>query len=108
MQSMRIRNPASGDTLLVFAGWKTRTVEGRMRKKFFLAPDGSSFACRRSGLQHMLREGFPAPAIAEMKAKLSHEGLCYFCTLLCGFGSGTGLKADSACRRSISALKSNK
>jgi hypothetical protein len=49
-----------------------------MRKKFFLAPDGSSFACRRSGLQHMLREGFPAPAIAEMKAKLSHEGFCWF------------------------------
>jgi hypothetical protein len=82
------------DTLLV-AGWKTRTVEGRMRKKFFLAPDGSSFACRRSGLQHMLREGFPAPAIAEMKAKLSHEGFCYFCPLLCGFGSGTGLKTGA-------------
>ncbi len=65
-------------TPCLFAGWKTRTVEGRMRKKFFLAPDGSSFACRRSGLQHMLREGFPAHAIAEMKAKLSHEGSCYF------------------------------
>ena len=30
-------------------GWKTRVVDGKMRKKFFLAPDGSSFSCRRSG-----------------------------------------------------------
>jgi hypothetical protein len=61
-------------TCFIPEGWKTRTVEGRMRKKFFLAPDGSSFACRRSGLQHMIKEGFPATAIAEMKAKLCHEG----------------------------------
>ena len=30
-------------------GWKTRVFDGRMRKKFFLAPDGTSFSCRRSG-----------------------------------------------------------
>merc|ERR1719319_783059 len=56
------------------AGWKTRVVEGKMRKKFFLAPDGSSFSCRRSGLQHMLKEGFPAEQVEAMRACLAHEG----------------------------------
>merc|ERR1719209_1451767 len=56
------------------AGWKTRVVEGKMRKKFFLAPDGSSFSCRRSGLQHMLKEGFPADQVEAMRACLAHEG----------------------------------
>merc|ERR1719350_1964365 len=56
------------------AGWKTRVVEGKMRKKFFLAPDGSSFSCRRSGLQHMLKEGFPADQIEDMREMLVHEG----------------------------------
>ena len=45
-----------------------------MRKKFFLAPDGSSFSCRRSGLQHMIKEGFPASEIEDMREKLVHEG----------------------------------
>ena len=63
----------------------------RREKKFFLAPDGSSFSCRRfvivfnryplyfivfirSGLQHMIKEGFPASEIEDMREKLVHEG----------------------------------
>ena len=56
------------------AGWKTRVVEGKMKKKFFLAPDGSSFSCRRSGLQHMIKEGFTAEEIDNMRGTLVHEG----------------------------------
>ena len=55
-------------------GWKTRVVEGKMKKKFFLAPDGSSFSCRRSGLQHMIKESFPKEAIDCMREMLVHEG----------------------------------
>jgi len=55
-------------------GWKTRTVEGKMRKKFFLAPDGSSFSCRRSGLQHMIKETFNQKDIDDMRNMLIHEG----------------------------------
>ena len=56
------------------SNWKTRVVEGKMRKKFFLAPDGSSFSCRRSGLQHMIKEGFSTSEIEDMREKLVHEG----------------------------------
>merc|ERR1712012_647040 len=55
-------------------GWKTRVVDGKLRRKFFLAPDGSSFSCRRSGLQHMIKEGFSAEEISAMRAMLVHEG----------------------------------
>merc|ERR1719369_2770702 len=55
-------------------GWKTRTVEGKMKKKFFLAPDGSSFSCRRSGLQHMIKETFNQKDIDDMRNMLIHEG----------------------------------
>merc|ERR1719350_1472566 len=55
-------------------GWKTRTVEGKMKKKFFLAPDGSSFSCRRSGLQHMIKENFSLKEIGNMRDMLVHEG----------------------------------
>jgi len=55
-------------------GWKTRTVEGKMKKKFFLAPDGSSFSCRRSGLQHMIKENFSEKEIGNMREMLVHEG----------------------------------
>merc|ERR1712106_289699 len=55
-------------------GWKTRTVEGKMKKKFFLAPDGSSFSCRRSGLQHMIKENFSEKEIGNMRETLVHEG----------------------------------
>ena len=56
------------------ANWKTRVVDGKMKKKFFLAPDGSSFSCRRSGLQHMIKESFPPEEVAEMREKLQFEG----------------------------------
>ena len=56
------------------ANWKTRVVEGKMKKKFYLAPDGSSFSCRRSGLQHMIKETFPHAEIVEMREHLKHEG----------------------------------
>ena len=55
-------------------GWKVRHVEGKTKKTFFLSTDDTQFACRRSALQHMLKENFPAEAIAEMREKLSHEG----------------------------------
>ena len=77
---------------VMHAGWKTRTVDGRMKKKFFLAPDGSSFACRRSGLQHMIREGFPPAAISDMKTKLCHEGtgtIFYLFSVLCFTAPGS-------------------
>ena len=56
------------------SGWKTRVVDGKMKKKFFLAPDGSSFSCRRSGLQHMIKEGFSEEDINCMREMLIHEG----------------------------------
>jgi len=56
------------------SGWKTRTVDGKMNKKFFLAPDGSSFACRRSGLQHMIKEKFLEKEVNIMREMLVHEG----------------------------------
>lgn len=55
-------------------GWKTRVVDGKMRKKFFLAPDGSSFSCRRSGLQHLIRENSDQAEINAMRESLVHEG----------------------------------
>ena len=55
-------------------GWKTRTVEGKLKRKFFLAPDGNIFACRRSCLQHLIKENAPEKEIEEMREKLSHEG----------------------------------
>ena len=55
-------------------GWKTRVVDGKLRRKFFLAPDGSSFSCRRSGLQHMIKENFEAKEIGMMREMLVHEG----------------------------------
>jgi hypothetical protein len=47
-------------------------MEGEMRKKFFLSPDGSSFSCRRFGWQHLLAAD-PAAA-GEMWDLLQHEG----------------------------------
>ena len=49
-------------------------VDGKMKKKFFLAPDGSSFSCRRSGLQHMIKEGFSEEDINCMREMLIHGG----------------------------------
>ena len=64
-----------GEDDTVPPGWKTRVVDGKMKKKFFLAPDGSSFSCRRSGLQHMLKEeGFSQDDISCMREMLIHEG----------------------------------
>ena len=55
-------------------GWKTRTVEGKLKRKFYLSPDGSVYACRRSCLQHLIKQNQPEAQIEEMRAKLSHEG----------------------------------
>ena len=62
------------DDPTVPTGWKTRTVDGKVRKKFYLSPDSSVFACRRSCLQHMIKENFSEPEIEEMREMLSHEG----------------------------------
>ena len=56
------------------AGWKTRTVEGKLKRKFYLAPDGNIFACRRSGLQHLIKDNAASTVIEEMRDKLTHEG----------------------------------
>jgi len=55
-------------------GWKTRVFEGKKTKKFFLAPDGTQFACRRVGLQHMISKNNEEDEIEEMRDMLKHEG----------------------------------
>lgn len=56
------------------SGWKSRVVEGKLKRNFFLCPDGSVFACRRSGLHHIINEGFPKEEVEIMRGMLVHEG----------------------------------
>ena len=39
--------------------WQSRVVEGKLRRHYFLSPDSSVFACRRSGPRHMIVENYP-------------------------------------------------
>ena len=56
------------------SAWKSRVVEGKLKRNFFLCPDGSVFACRRSGLHHIINEGFPKEEVEIMRGMLVHEG----------------------------------
>jgi len=51
-----------------------RVVEGKTTKTFFLSEDGNQFACRRSALQHMIKEEAVAEQVEVMRACLIHEG----------------------------------
>ena len=56
-------------------GWKMRTAEGKMSKKFFLSPDCQQFASRRLGYQHLIKEQFDEDHIEDMRLCLiRHEG----------------------------------
>jgi len=54
--------------------WKVRVIEGKTKKTFFLSEDGNQFACRRSALQHMIKENYPEVDIVAMRGKLVYEG----------------------------------
>merc|ERR550519_742400 len=55
-------------------GWKTRVYEGKRTVKFFLAPDGTQFPCRRAGLQHMISQKYHQVEIEVMRVMLKFEG----------------------------------
>ena len=49
-------------------------MEGKTTKTFFLSEDGNQFACRRSALQHMIKEGAESEQVELMRSCLIHEG----------------------------------
>ncbi len=77
-RSMRTQNSGKYDwnctDPTIPSGWKSRVVEGKLRRTFYLCPDGSVFACRRSGFQHMVQNKFPSEEIESMRKLLTHEG----------------------------------
>merc|ERR550539_1409785 len=52
-----------------FEWWKARR-----QRPFFLSEDGNQFACRRSALQHMIKEGVESEQVELMRSCLIHEG----------------------------------
>ena len=55
-------------------GWKLKVLgSGTQQKIQIFSPDGSSFFCRRSALQHMVKEGFSEEEIEDMRNCLKHE-----------------------------------
>lgn len=55
-------------------GWKLKVLgTGTQQKIQIFSPDGNSFFCRRSALQHMVKEGFNEEEIEDMRNCLRHE-----------------------------------
>ena len=55
-------------------GWKLKVLgAGTQQKIQIFSPDGNSFFCRRSALQHMVKEGFSEEEIEDMRNCLRHE-----------------------------------
>ena len=58
-------------------GWRLKasaTAPGAAPKVQIIAPDGSSFMCRRSALVHMVKEMYSEEEKEEMRGCLKHEG----------------------------------
>ena len=55
------------------SGWKSRRAQSKTEKQYFLSPQGHSFPTRFVAYQHLVKEGFPAAKIEEMKQFLYYE-----------------------------------
>ena len=55
-------------------GWKSRHVEGKETKCYFLSPDGLQFSSRRAALQNLIKEDADTEEVERMRTLLRHEG----------------------------------
>ena len=71
--SKRVENHVWVKDDTVPEGWKSRQVESKSVKQYFLSPDGIAFQTRFAAFQYMVNNYYPDYMILDMKQCLSYE-----------------------------------